>query len=126
SRKRAAQLHFVPQTFQFVSSFRGKAIFHLHVTSGERKLREAWRLKGRLNVHLEVDQVRYKLNVRLRLVPPAHDSKRHPRITLLPERRNNRLQRPLASRQRIRRLRVQNEQSAAIVQYKARSLRDNI
>ena len=75
-----------------------EAIFHHQVAAAERMLVEPRRLQSRLNVHFEVHQVRDELRVRLRLVPTAHDPKRHADISFLRERRNNRVQRPLSPR----------------------------
>src|SRR5260370_7241258 len=59
------------------------------------------------------------------MVPTTHDSERHSHITLLRKRRNNRVQRPLSSRQRVRRRRIEAEEPAAILQRKSSPGSDN-
>src|SRR5947208_16276295 len=81
-------------------------------------LAEPRRLQSRLNVHFEVHQVRDELRVRLRLVPTAHNPKRHADISFLRKRWNDCVQRPLSPRQRIWRIWIQAEESAAIVERK--------
>src|SRR5438552_19117047 len=82
-------------------------------------LAEPRRLQSRLNVHFEVHQVRDELRVRLRLVPTAHNSKRHADISFLRKRWNDCVQRPLSPRKRIWRIWIHAEEPTAIVQRKA-------
>src|SRR5437867_5150744 len=73
-------------------------------------LAEPRRLQSRLNVHFEVHQVRDELRVRLRLVPTAHNPKRHADISFLRKRWNDCVQRPLSPRQRIWRIWIHAEE----------------
>src|SRR5882724_3447393 len=100
--ERWVQINLVPFRRQFVPRLLRKAILHDHVATAERWLRKARRFHRRLNVHFVVSQIRNVLRVCLRLVPSAHDAKRHAYIALLREGGNNRMQRPLAPRQHVR------------------------
>src|SRR5580692_12481710 len=123
--KSSQHLNLMPLGCQLVAHFSVEPILHLHVAPSERIFREPRRLHRSLNVHLEIRNVRDELRVRLRLVPPTHNSKRHSLVTILREPRNNRMPRPLVSRQRIRRRWIKREQSPAIVQHKSRPRRNN-
>src|SRR5260370_21239942 len=59
------------------------------------------------------------------MVPTTHDSERHSHITLLRKRGNDRVQRPLSSRKRVRRRRIEAEEPAAILQRKSSPGSDN-
>src|SRR5260370_3886990 len=114
-------INFVTFARQLVPHALPEAVFHHHIVTAERVLAKPRRLQRRLNIHFEVHQVRDKLRVRLRLVPAPHDSERHAHISLLRKRRNDGVQRPLSSRQRIWRICIHAEESAAIVQRKSRA-----
>ncbi len=78
------------------------AILHLHVASSKRMFRKPRRLERSLNIHPKIHHIRHKLRVRLRLIESAHNSKRNPLIASRHKSRNDRMQRPLVPRQRIR------------------------
>src|SRR5256885_4142687 len=100
--ERWVQINLVSLRRQFVPCLLRKAILHDHIATAERWLRKARRFHRGLNVHFIVSQIRNVLRVRLRLVPSAHDAKRHAHIALLREGGNNRMQRPLAPCQHVR------------------------
>src|SRR6202158_3814158 len=119
--KCSQHLNLVPLGRQFIARRRRNAVLHHHVAACKRKLRKPWRLQRRLNVHLEVRDVRDELRVRLRLIPSAHNAKCHSRLASLRESGNDGVARPLAPRQRIRRSAIQRKQRASIVQRESRS-----
>ena len=67
----------------------------------KRPLGESPGLERLLDGDPVVDDVRDELRVRLRLVPAAHDAEPDLHVVLLHERRDDRVQRPLARRQRV-------------------------
>ena len=108
-RETVVHREFVAFGLEFRTHIAGNAIFQIHIASGERQLRESRRFERCLNVLIEVDDVRHKLSVRLRLVPSAHDAERNANLILLHECRNNCVQRAFVPRERIRRSRIQIE-----------------
>src|SRR5260370_13953159 len=101
ARKGAFDIDLVPFARQLIPHILPEAILHHHIASAERVLAEPWGLQGCLYVHFEIDEVRHKLRVCLRLIPAAHNPERHANISLLRERRNDCVQWPLSSRERI-------------------------
>ena len=97
----------------------------LHVAAGEGALREPAGLERLLRRQAEVGDVGHELRVRLRLVPSAHDPEGDPRAVLLHEPRDDRVERPLARRQRVRVVRLEREQRAAVLQHEAGAVRDD-
>ena len=94
------------------------------VAAAERSLREAARLERLLDVEAVVGDVGDELRVRLRLVEAAHDAEADLHVALLHERRDDRVQRPLARRERVRVAVFEREQRAAVVQHEAGARRD--
>src|SRR5579859_4500825 len=76
-------LYPVPLAAQFVPRRARKTVLQHHVAPAKRELRKTRSLQRRLKVHLEVRNIRKKLRMRLRLIPPSHNPKRHPRLALL-------------------------------------------
>ena len=81
-------------------------------------VRKAWLLHRSLNVHVVIHHVRNKLRMRQRLIHSAHNPKADVIIPMLHERRNNRVKWPLASGERVRRLRIERKQPSPILQRK--------
>src|SRR6202011_2976720 len=90
----------------------------------ERKFREARGFKRRLDILVEIDDVRYKLRVRLRLVPSAHNAEGNSDLIFLHERGDDRVQRTLVTCERIRRSWIEAEQRAAVMENESGAVGD--
>src|SRR5262249_13603123 len=116
ARKRSPDIDFVAFCCQLVSRRLRKAALHCHVAAAEAAFGEPRRFERGLNIHFEVNDISDKLRMRLRLIPPTHDAKRHSRVPMLHERWNDGMQRPFASRQGIWRCGIEIEQRTTVVQ----------
>src|ERR1700732_3473946 len=105
--------------FEFRFHVPRNAIFQIELAALKTELRKARRLHGRLDILVEVSNMRDILRVRLRLVPSAHDPKRDARIPLFHEGGNYGVQGPLSGSERIRRGGLEREERTAVVQYEA-------
>src|SRR4051794_1815859 len=110
-------LDLMPESGERIARLPRNRALHLHVAPLERRFREAPRLQRLLDVHPEVRDVDHELRVRLRLVPSAHDAEPDPDVVLLHESGNDRVQRPLAARERVRVARLEREEAAATLQH---------
>src|SRR5208337_1703975 len=110
---------------KIVAGLLREAVLQLDVAAFKGTFGESRSLQRRLNVHLEIHEIRDELRVRLRLVPAAHDAERHAKIALLRKPRDDGVAGTLAAGQRVGRAGVQREERSAIVQRKARFRCDN-
>src|SRR5262249_28945474 len=90
-----------------------------HMVSGNRESR---RFQRSLKIHAVVHEVRNKLRVSQRLVRASHDAKADMNVAALHERRNDRVEWPLARLQCIGMVAVENKQRSAILQWKSHSI----
>ena len=104
---------------QIIAHRRGNAVFHIDVAAGEGALGETRRLHRLLNIKAKIDHVRNKLRVGLGLIESAHDAKRDALVAVGHEAGNDGVQRALVPGQGIGRLRIEFEESAAILQREA-------
>ncbi len=93
---------FVALGFEFSPHVGGDSILQIHVASGEREFREARGFKRSLNILVEVDDVRYELRVRLRLIPSAHNAEGDSNLIFLHECGDDGVQRTLVTCKRVR------------------------
>src|SRR4029077_7272837 len=101
AREIALQFNPVPALRQVRPYIRWNARFNHYIASAERQLRKSRRFERSLNIHSVIHHVGNELRVRLRLVEAAHDAKSDMYRSLLHKRRNDRMKRPLAPRERV-------------------------
>src|SRR5208337_2948647 len=106
---------------KIVAGLLREAVLQLDVAAFKGTFGESRSLQRRLNVHLEIHEIRDELRVRLRLVPAAHDAERHAKIALLRKPRDDGVAGTLAAGQRVGRAGVQREERSAIVQRNSRA-----
>src|SRR5262249_25528617 len=115
---------YVAAPRQFLPNRLRHAALHLDIASLESQLGEPRRLERHLDVHAEINHIRDKPRVRLRLVPSAHDAEADRDAVLLHEGRDDGVQRTLASGKRVGLAGLEFEARAAIVEGEAGTRRD--
>jgi len=101
STSRLRNVELMPQCRQFLPNLFRHQRFDVHIASLETSFREAAGFHRFLNVESVIRNVRHELGVRLRLIESTHDAEADTHTVLFHERRNDRVQRPLAWRERV-------------------------
>src|ERR1700743_1016480 len=92
-RKWLKQLDLMSSLRQFRSHCLRNCLLHLHIAAVKGSLGEARLFHRSLYIHAIVHHIRYKLRMRLRLVPAAHNAKPDMDIPFFHERRDDGVER---------------------------------
>src|SRR5215469_10311302 len=115
-RERFQQLYLMAALRQAGTDVSGYGLLHVHIAAFEGLLSETRLLERGLHVHAEVNNVRYKLSVGLRLVPAAHNAKANVEIAFLHEGRNDGVERALVPGERVGKAGLELETSATVLE----------
>ena len=112
---------FMAESAQLPADIFGNEGFDIHVTSVEGGFREAPGFQSLLDVKAEICDVGDELGLRLRLIESSHDPKADAHSILFHERRNDRVQWPLARLERVGMILFECEERAAVLQHESGS-----